>query len=42
MEETLGAAGFRVVNLGYPSTEMTVEELLGNVDWAVEECGEGG
>ena len=40
MEEMLGASGFRVVNLGYPSTEATVEELLGYVDGAVAACGE--
>lgn len=39
MEEMLGASGFRVVNSGYPSTDMTVEELLGHVTEAVEECG---
>lgn len=39
MEEVLGAAGYRVVNLGYPSTEATVEELLGHVDTAVAACG---
>ena len=38
MEEALGA-GMRVVNLGYPSTEMTVGELLGTVTGAVEACG---
>ena len=32
MEEMLGAAGFRVVNLGYPSTEATIEELRRHVD----------
>jgi pimeloyl-ACP methyl ester carboxylesterase len=40
MEEMLGAAGFRVVNLGYPSTEATVEGLLGHVTEAVVACGE--
>ena len=40
MEEMLGAAGFRVVNLGYPSTEATVEGLLGHVTEAVAACGE--
>ena len=39
MEEMLGAVGFRVVNLGYPSTEATVEDLLDHVDAAVEACG---
>ena len=40
MEEMLGAAGFKVVNLGYPSTEATVEGLLGYVDDAVAACGD--
>ena len=40
MEEMLGSAGFKVVNRGYPSTEMTVEDALGYVTDAVGECGE--
>jgi pimeloyl-ACP methyl ester carboxylesterase len=40
MEEMLGAAGFRVVNLGYPSTEASIEALVGSVDAAVAACGE--
>jgi hypothetical protein len=40
MEEMLGAAGFRVVNEGYPSTEMTIDELMGYVTAAVAACGE--
>ena len=40
MEEMLGAAGYQVVNDGYPSTEATVEGLLGFVTTAVEACGE--
>ena len=28
MEEMLAARGFMLVNLGYPSTEATVEELF--------------
>ncbi|HRO11119.1 alpha/beta fold hydrolase [Amaricoccus sp.] len=40
MEEMLSAAGFRVVNRGYPSTEMTVEDALAYVTDAVAECGE--
>ena len=40
MEEMLGSAGFEVVNRGYPSTEMTVEDALGYVTDAVQECGE--
>lgn len=39
MEEMLGAAGFRVVNPGYPSTGGNVEGLLGHVDAAVADCG---
>ena len=39
MEESLGAAGFRVVNEGYPSTEMTIEDALSYVTDAVELCG---
>lgn len=39
MEEVLGAAGYRVVNLGYPSTEATVGELLDHVAAAVAGCG---
>ena len=42
MEEMLASAGFKVVNNGYPSTEMTVEDALGYVTDAVEECGDGG
>ncbi len=42
MEETLQAFDYRVVNSTYPSTEMPVEELLGNVDSAVAECGAAG
>lgn len=40
MEEMLGAAGFRVVNLGYPSTDATVEDLAAHVDASVAACGE--
>jgi triacylglycerol lipase len=40
MEEMLAAAGFQVVNNGYPSTEMTIEDLMGYVSAAVAECGE--
>ena len=40
MEDMLGASGFHVVNTGYPSTEMSVEELLGAVSEAVSECGD--
>jgi len=40
MEEMLAAAGFQVVNKGYPSTDMTIEELMGYVSAAVAECGE--
>ena len=39
MGEMLEAAGFRVVNKGYPSTETTIEGLLDHVTAAVEACG---
>jgi pimeloyl-ACP methyl ester carboxylesterase len=40
MEETLHAAGFRVVNNGYPSTEATIDGLLDHVTTAVADCGD--
>lgn len=40
MEEVLSAAGYRVVNDGYPSTEMTVEGALDYVTGAVAACGD--
>lgn len=40
MEELLLSAGFEVVNTDYPSTEMSVQELLGSVSGAVAECGD--
>lgn len=40
MEEMLTATGFHVVNIDYPSTEATIEELLDYVDGAVRACGE--
>jgi len=40
MEQVLGAEGFRVVNLDYPSTELTVANLLSYVGDAVDDCGE--
>jgi pimeloyl-ACP methyl ester carboxylesterase len=39
MEEMLAAAGFRLVNQGYPSTETTIEDLMDYVTAAVAECG---
>lgn len=39
MQEMLEAAGYRVVNDGYPSTEATIEDLLTYVTQAVAECG---
>lgn len=39
LQELLGAAGYRVVNLDYPSTSATVEQLLGYVTTAVGKCG---
>lgn len=35
----LGRAGYRVVNLGYPSTEAPIEMLAGHVGQAVAACG---
>ena len=40
MEEMLGSAGFKVVNRGYPSTEMTVENAIDYVTGSVDECGD--
>jgi len=40
MEEMLDTAGFRVVNLDYPSTAATIEGLLDYLDDAVGACGE--
>lgn len=39
MEAWLETNGYRVVNRGYPSTEMSIEALLGHVTLAVEACG---
>lgn len=40
MEEMLSADGYRVVNLGYPSTEMSISALLDHVTSAVDACGD--
>jgi triacylglycerol lipase len=40
MEQVLGSSGFRVVNLDYPSRELSVASLLGYVGEAVADCGE--
>ena len=40
MQEALQANGFRVVNRGYPSTEMSIADLLQYVTGAVAECGD--
>jgi triacylglycerol esterase/lipase EstA (alpha/beta hydrolase family) len=40
MEQVLGSSGFRVINLDYPSLELSVTELLGYVGEAVAGCGE--
>jgi triacylglycerol lipase len=40
MEQVLGAQGYRVVNLDYPSRELSVANLLSFVGDAVAECGE--
>lgn len=39
MQEMLGAAGYLVVNTDYPSTESSIEGVLGHVSDAVAECG---
>jgi triacylglycerol lipase len=39
MQELLGSAGYKVVNLDYPSRETTVEHLLAYVGQAVQDCG---
>ncbi|MBB5223198.1 pimeloyl-ACP methyl ester carboxylesterase [Amaricoccus macauensis] len=39
MEEMLTAGGYRVVNRGYPSTETSIESLLGHVSDSVAACG---
>lgn len=40
LEDMLAGAGFRVVNLDYPSTAESIEGLLDYVDEAVAACGE--
>ena len=40
LEQMLGAAGYRLINMGYPSTETSVQGLLGYVSEAVAECGD--
>jgi pimeloyl-ACP methyl ester carboxylesterase len=40
MDEILAAAGYRVVNDGYPSTDATIPELLDYVSAAVAKCGD--
>jgi triacylglycerol lipase len=40
MEQVLGAQGYRVVNLDYPSRELSVANLLSFVGDAVADCGE--
>ena len=40
LEEALKAEGYLVVNRSYPTTEMSIEGLLGYVTAAVAECGE--
>jgi triacylglycerol lipase len=39
LQELLGASGYRVVNLDYPSTKATIEDLLAYVTDAVDACG---
>jgi pimeloyl-ACP methyl ester carboxylesterase len=40
MEQMLGAAGYRLVNMGYPSQDTTIDGLLDYVTEAVAECGD--
>jgi pimeloyl-ACP methyl ester carboxylesterase len=40
MEQMLGAAGFRLVNMGYPSQDTPIEGLFAYVSAAVDQCGE--
>nr|WP_225612542.1 alpha/beta fold hydrolase [Paracoccus sp. PAR01] len=40
IEQSFDALGYHVVNLHYPSTEATVQQLLGYVDGAVAKCGD--
>lgn len=40
MQEALQSQGFKVVNESYPSTEMSIEGLLGYVTAAVAKCGD--
>lgn len=40
MEEALKAAGYTVVNKGYPSTKAPIEDLVAQVTPAVAACGE--
>jgi pimeloyl-ACP methyl ester carboxylesterase len=40
MQEALQANGFLVVNRGYPSTEMSIADLLQYVTGAVAQCGD--
>lgn len=39
MEEALKAAGYSVLNKGYPSTEAPIEDLVSQVGLAVADCG---
>ena len=40
MQEALQSQGFKVVNETYPSTEMSIEDLLAYVTAAVAKCGD--
>ena len=40
MEESLRAAGYQVVNKGYPSTKAPIEDLVAQVGPAVAACGD--
>jgi hypothetical protein len=39
LERTLAARGYTVVNHGYPSTDFSIAELVGNVGAAAAQCG---
>jgi triacylglycerol lipase len=39
LERTLAARGYTTVNHGYPSTDFSIGELVGNVGYAATQCG---
>ena len=40
IEQMLGAAGFRLINMGYPSQDTPIEGLLAYVSSAIDQCGD--